>query len=311
MLAEASPFIDEESRAQLSAAQDKGARGLLTVADPGFVPMYEDPSVFNAAMLGVGMTGPIGKGAKGAVNLGRRVIDRAIEATLEVANKAGARRRDLGKSLEEVTAQAKQRLNLTDDELERLNLAYVREEAAGRNGLTEGAMEEFLASLDDNADRIARMGGTSTPSLGRYTTELAAKHGWASRLSPSLYDKRAREAAATIKDLELERMRVNFEPTPAFKKNFIDLPDSRKTEVMQEMGYNINATRKAAEEAQRDLAAALAGGADGAGPTVAHLKKWAEELNERYEDLVEVQGFMQQYLPRSSPPLTPKGYLDL
>lgn len=65
MLAEHSPFADTESRQAMRAAQDKSARGLLAIGDPGFAAMIKEPSLFNAAMLGLGVT-PVGRVLKGA-----------------------------------------------------------------------------------------------------------------------------------------------------------------------------------------------------------------------------------------------------
>jgi len=77
-LFESSPFVPEEEKAAFGAAQDSAARGLFNFAEPGFGPMTEDPSAFNAGMLAVGLGAAPVKGAAKVANLGAQRIKKLV-----------------------------------------------------------------------------------------------------------------------------------------------------------------------------------------------------------------------------------------
>lgn len=84
MLAEHSPFMDDESRQSMSDAQDRGPGLLKDLIDPGFQAMHDDPSPFNAAMLGLGTLGPAGKGAGKVIKFAQAKLKKMEDTVLDI-----------------------------------------------------------------------------------------------------------------------------------------------------------------------------------------------------------------------------------
>ena len=276
MLAEQSPFMDDESRQSMSDAQDKGPGVLKGLLDPGFQAMHDDPSTFNAAMLGLGVTplGPAGRAAGGAVNLGRKVVDRGMDSIMNMWNKSRTASKEGTAELHKTVKEFQERFGLNYEELAR----------AHKSHRIHGTVDELGVE-------------TFTEVMG----ELAPKHAWQSRLTPAMYERRVREGLDKIEDVHRRTGESSaFQLTPEIKKNYLDLPSNRQAEVMQELEYKIKATKNAHKYTLEDAAKLAENvtveGADAAGkfPTTdLGLNDWARELSDQYDSLVRLRAFLQ------------------
>lgn len=188
MLFENSPFADDESRELMQGAQDQSASSLLSLADPGFAAMYEDPSALNAGLLGLGVTplGPAAKGAGKVVDASRYFVDKGRDVLKSSYRKWRSALDESQNTVRETKNEIRKRFGLSDGELERLTHGLSYEGEVYGQGFTPDAIAELTGAQ------------WSPASVGEITEQLASKHAWASRLTPAAYQNRLQDAGRRL-----------------------------------------------------------------------------------------------------------------